>query len=58
MQWINDASNLRADLRCFACTANANEDAVAEFLNAGFDGVLTKPISLSAIEQFVREEIR
>ena len=57
MQWINDSSNLRANLRCFACTANADENASAEFLKAGFDGVLTKPISLNAIEQFVRAEI-
>jgi len=57
MRWINESSQLRGHLRCFACTANADEGASTEFIDAGFDGVLTKPISLSAIESFIQQEL-
>jgi len=53
LQWIQDSPGIPADLRIFACTANAGSDAVKEFEAAGFVGVLTKPLDLQVLETFL-----
>jgi CheY-like chemotaxis protein len=53
LQWIQDSPGIPADLRIFACTANAGSDAVKEFEAAGFEGVLTKPLDLQVLEKFL-----
>ena len=53
LQWIQESPGISRDLRIFACTANAGSDAVKEFEAAGFEGVLTKPLDLQALEKFL-----
>ena len=53
LQWIQESPGIPTDLRIFACTANAGSDAVKEFEAAGFEGVLTKPLDLQALEKFL-----
>ena len=53
LQWIQESPGIPTDLRIFACTANAASDAVKEFEAAGFEGVLTKPLDLQALEKFL-----
>ena len=53
LQWIQESPGIPTDLRIFACTANAGSDAVKEFLAAGFEGVLTKPLDLQVLEKFL-----
>ena len=53
LQWIQDLLGIPADLRIFACTANAGRDAVKEFEAAEFEGVLTKPLDLQVLEKFL-----
>ena len=53
LQWIQESPGIPTDSRIFACTANAGSDAVKEFEAAGFEGVLTKPLDLQALEKFL-----
>jgi CheY-like chemotaxis protein len=41
------------ELTVYACAANAGSDAVKQFEEAGFRGVLTKPLDLEALEKFL-----
>ena len=53
LAWIQKTPSLTSKLTVYACTANAGSDAVKEFEEAGFRGVLTKPLDLQALEQFL-----
>ena len=53
LAWIQKTPSLTGKLTVYACTANAGSDAVKEFEEAGFRGVLTKPLDLQALEQFL-----
>ncbi|MDG1034612.1 MAG: ATP-binding protein [Luminiphilus sp.] len=53
LEWIQKTPSLKNELRVYACTANAGSDAVQEFEEAGFWGVLTKPLDLQALEKFL-----
>ena len=53
LAWIQKTPSLESKLTVYACTANAGSDAVKEFEEAGFRGVLTKPLDLQALEQFL-----
>jgi signal transduction histidine kinase len=53
LAWIQKTPSLTSKLTVYACTANAGSDAVKEFEEAGFRGVLAKPLDLQALEQFL-----
>ena len=53
LAWIQKTPSLESKLSVYACTANAGSDAVKEFEDAGFRGVLTKPLDLEALEKFL-----
>ena len=53
LAWIQKTPSLTSKLTVYACTANAGSDAVKEFEEAGFRGVITKPLDLQALEQFL-----
>ena len=53
LKWIQKTPSLASKLTVYACTANAGSDAVKEFEEAGFRGVLTKPLDLEALEKFL-----
>ena len=54
LQWIHESPGIPTNLRIFACTANAGSDALKEFEDAGFEGVLTKPLDLQVLEKFLK----
>ena len=53
LEWIKAEPSLPHNLRVFACTANADADAVREFKELGFEAVLTKPVDLQTLEAFL-----
>ena len=57
IQWIKEDPAENDGIPVYACTANATEEALASFKREGFDGVLTKPVTLAELEHFVSEQI-
>lgn len=48
IQWIKDEPDLR-ELRLFAFTANADKEAIERYRKAGFESVLTKPLTFDQL---------
>ena len=57
IQWIKEDPGKNQGVPVVACTANATDEAVANFRRVGFDDVLTKPVTLELLEQFVRRQV-
>ena len=57
IQWIKEDPAANDGIPIYACTANATEEALTGFKREGFDGVLTKPVTLAELEGFVNEHI-
>jgi CheY-like chemotaxis protein len=58
MNGMDVCQHIRADprlveLRVIACTAHALLEEQQHFLAGGFDGVLTKPMSLQAVQELL-----
>ena len=54
LDWVTQDAGESEGARVFACTANANTDAIAEFKAMGFQGVLTKPLSIEDLTSFLK----
>lgn len=57
IQWIQEDPAANDGIPIYACTANATEEALAGFKREGFDGVLTKPVTLAELEGFINGQI-
>ena len=54
LDWVTQDAGDSKGVQVFACTANANTDAIAEFRSMGFKGVLTKPLSIEDLTSFLK----
>ena len=54
LDWVTHDAGASEGVQVFACTANANTDAIAEFKAMGFKGVLTKPLSIEDLTSFLK----
>jgi len=53
LEWVKSSPRTPNAMRIFACTANAGNDSLNEYERAGFNGVLTKPLDLQTLENFL-----
>lgn len=53
LEWVKSSPRIPSAMRIFACTANAGNDSLNEYERAGFNGVLTKPVDLQTLENFL-----
>ena len=53
LEWVKSSPKIPNAMRIFACTANAGNDSLNEYERAGFNGVLTKPVDLQTLENFL-----
>ena len=57
LRWLRGGEGTMTRVPVYACTANATEEALEDYYSAGFDGVLSKPVTLDDLSAFLRPRL-